>query len=163
LQFILILTLANNLNFSSSFDQIKETSYVFVPHADTTMTGRLTDQVLLIGAMDIDKTFPSVLVVKFDTVQPKNAGSDEVAFFIPVGWTGDRYTSPKDGVQWLVASDFLINPKTPERRLEAPSCLTQAEAGSGNRELMKDLLVVEKVQSLCFCIDPDLVTAHFLS
>jgi hypothetical protein len=29
--------------------------------------------------------------------------------------------------------------------------------------LMNDLLIVEKEQSLCFYIDPDLVTAHFLS
>jgi len=127
------------------------------------MTGRLPDEVLFIGAMDIDKTFPSVFVVGFDPIEPKDAGSDEVAFFIPVGWNGDRYTSPKNGVQRLVASDFLINPKTPERRLEAPSCLTQAETGGRNRELMNDLLFVEKEQSLCFYIDPDLVTAHFLS
>jgi hypothetical protein len=157
------LTLANNLNFSSSFYQIKETCYVFVPHADTTMTSRLTDQVLFIGAMDIDKTFPSVLVVGLDTIQPKNAGSDEVTFFIAVGKISDRYAPPEDGIQRLVSSDFLINPKTPERRLEAPRCLTQAEAGGRNRELMNDPLIVEKEQSLFFCIDPDLVAAHFLS
>jgi hypothetical protein len=123
----------------------------------------LTDQVLFISAMDIDKTLPSVLVVGFDTVQPKNAGSDQVTFFVPIGRIGDRYAPPEDGVQRLVGSDFLINPETPERRLQAPSCLTQAEAGGRNRELMNDPLIVEKKQSLCFCIDPDLVAAHFLS
>jgi hypothetical protein len=29
--------------------------------------------------------------------------------------------------------------------------------------LMNDPLIVEKVQSLFFCVDPDLVAAHFLS
>jgi hypothetical protein len=159
----LILTLANDLNFSSSFYQIKETCYVFVPHTNTTMTSRLTDQVLFIGAMDIDKTFPSVLVVGFDTIQPQDAGSDKVTFFVPVGRIGDRDAPPKDGVQRLVASNFLVNPKTPKRRLEAFTCLTQAEAGSRNRELMNDPLILEEAQSLFFCIDPDLVAAHFLS
>jgi len=158
-----MLTLANNLNFSSSFYQFKETCYVFVPHTDTTMTSRLTNQVLFIGAMDIDKTFPSVLVVGFDAIQPKNAGSDEVTFFIPVGPGGDRYAPAEDGVQRLAVSDFLINPETPERRLEAPGCLTQTEAGGRNRELLNDPLIVDKEQRLLFCIDPDLVAAHFLS
>ena len=158
-----MLTLANNLNFTSSFYQFKETCYVFVTHTDTTMTSRLTNQVLFIGAMDIDKTFPSVLVVGFDAIQPKNAGSDEVTFFIPVERIGDRYAPAKDGVQRLAAPDFLINPETAERRLEALRCLTQAEAGGRNRELMNDPLIVEKEQSLFFCIGPDLVAAHFLS
>jgi hypothetical protein len=127
------------------------------------MTSRLTDQVLFIGAMDIDKAFPSVLVMGFDTIQPKNPGSDEVAFFIPVGGIGDRYAPKEDGVQRLVASNFLVNPKTPERRLEASRCLTQAEARGRNRELMNHPLILEKEQSLFFCIDPDLVAAHFLS
>jgi hypothetical protein len=158
-----MLTLANNLNFSSCVYQIKETRYVFVPHSDATMTSRLTNQMLFIGAMDIDKTFPSVFVVGFDAIQPQNAGSDEVTFFIPVGGIVNRYTPTKDGVQRLVASDFLINPKTPERRLEASGCLAQAKAGGRDRELMNDRLIVEKTQSLFFCIDPDLVAAHFLS
>ena len=127
------------------------------------MTSRLTDQMLFIGAMDIDKTFPRVLVVGFDAIQPKNTGSDEVAFFIPVRRIGDRHAPAEDGVQRLVASDFLINPKTTKRRLEAPRCLAQTEARGRNWELMNDPLIVEKVQSLLFCIDPDLVAAHFLS
>src|SRR5258708_38736803 len=94
-----MLTLANNLNFSSSFYQIKETRYVFVAHTDTTMTSRLTNQVLFIGAMDIDKAFPSVLFVGFYAIQPKNAGSVELTFFIPVGRIGDRYEPSEDGLQ----------------------------------------------------------------
>jgi hypothetical protein len=155
-------TSADDLNLSSCFYQIKETRYVFVPHTDTSMTSRLTDQVLFIGAMNINETFPSVSIVRLDAIQPKNARSDEVTFFIPIGRAGDRDTPTKDGVHRLVASYLLINPKAPERRLKAPSSLAQAEAGGGNRELMNHVLTVEKAQSLFFCIDPDLVAAHFL-
>jgi hypothetical protein len=159
----LMLTLAEDFNFSSSFYQIKQTRYVLVPHANAAMTSRLTDQVFFISAMDVDKTFASVLVVGLDAIQPKNAGGDEVAFFFPIRRIGDRHAAAKNGVHRFVASDFLINPKTAERRLKAPGRLTQAEARARNWKLMDHPLVVEKLQSLFFCIDPDLVAAHFLS
>jgi hypothetical protein len=161
--FFLILTLTNDFNFSSSFYQVKETGDVIVPHSNTTMTNRLADQVFFIGAMDINKTFASVFVVGFDPVQPENARSNEVTFFIPVRGIGDRHPSAKDGVQRLVAPDFLINAEAPERRLEAPGRLTNTEARGRYGELINHALTVEKLQGLCFCIDPDLVAAHFLS
>jgi len=162
-QSFLGVDLANDLNLSSSFYQIKETYYVHVPHTNTAMTNRLADQAFFIGAMNIDKTLAGVLVVGFDTIQPENARGDKVTFFVPVGRIGDRLASAKHGVQRLIASDFLINPKTTERCLQAPGCLTQAKARGRNWELMNDPLIVEKLQGLFFCIDPDLVAAHFLS
>jgi len=158
-----VLNLANDLNFSSSFYQIKDTYYIHVPHTNTTMTSRLTDQVFFIGAMNIDETLAGVQVVGFDTIQPENARGDKVTFFLPIGRIGDRLASAKHGVQRLVASDFLINPKTAEWCLQAPGSLTQAKARGRNWELLNDPLVVEKLQGLFFCIDPDLVAAHFLS
>jgi hypothetical protein len=158
-----MLTLANDFNFSSSFYQIKEIRYVLVPHTNTTMTGRVPNQVFFVGAMNIDKAFASVLVVGLDAVQPEDARGNEVTFFVPVGGIGDRYPSAKDGVQRLVAPDFLIDPKTTERRLEAPGRLTQTEARGRNWELVNHPLIVEKLQGLFFCVDPDLVAAHFLS
>jgi hypothetical protein len=63
----------------------------------------------------------------------------------------------------LVAADFLINAKTTERRLETSGCLTKAETRGRNGELMNDPSIVKELQGLRFCIDPDLVAAHFLS
>jgi hypothetical protein len=161
--FSLMLTLANDFNFSSSFYQIKESYYVIISHSNTTMTNRLADQMFFIGAMDINKAFSSVSVVRFDPVQPENTGGNEIIFPIPVRGIGGRHPAAKDGLQRLVATDFLIDTKTTEWRLEAPGRLTEAETRGRNGELMNDPSIVEKLQRLRFCIDPDLVAAHFLS
>jgi hypothetical protein len=36
------------------------------------MTGRFTDEMFFIGAMNVDETLPSVLIMWFQAVQPKN-------------------------------------------------------------------------------------------
>jgi len=112
-------TLANDFNFGSVFDQLEQTYNVLVAHTDTAVAGGLTDEMLLVGTMDIDIAFPSILIMRLEPIEPDNTGGNEIAFFFPVRGRRRRNSPAKNRVQWLVAPDFLINSEPAKRRLKA--------------------------------------------
>src|SRR2546430_1601442 len=71
-------SLPTNHDRCALVDQVEQLDDIVVAHADTAMTIRRTDFVLVFRAMNIDETVVGVGVAFSEAIEPKNTRRDEV-------------------------------------------------------------------------------------
>jgi len=59
-------------------NESKQFDHVSITHPNATMARRSADFVLMLGAVNIDETIPRIRVVFLTSIEPKNAGHNQV-------------------------------------------------------------------------------------
>ena len=105
----------------------------------------MADEVLAVGAVDVDVAVFAGFVVIFLSLEPEDAGEDQILFFHWVGGfpnTARGFTSNKVGAGFGVVADLLTDPVPAERGLVAVGLGTSAFFGGGDRERAGDRAVI---------------------
>lgn len=95
--------------------------------------------------MDVDVAVFARFVVILFTVEPEDAGEDQILFFHRVGGFPDTtgwFASHKVGAGFGVVADLLTDPVPAERSFVAVGFGTSAFFGGGDRERAGDRAVV---------------------
>jgi len=95
--------------------------------------------------VDVDVAVFACFVVIFLSVEPENAGEDQVLFFHPIGGFPDTtrgFASNELGTEFGVVADLLIDPVPAERGLVAVGFGTGAFFGCGDGKGAGDRAVV---------------------
>ena len=139
------LNLRDDLDSGADGDEVVELGHVGIPKADTAGAGGLADEVFAVGAVDIDVAVFAGFVVIFLSVEPDDAGEDQILFFYRVGGfpdTAGGFASHKVGSGFGVVADLLVDAVPAERGLVAVGFGTSAFFGGGDRERAGDRTVV---------------------
>ncbi len=119
--------LGENFDQCAGLHEIEEPYNVFISHADASVAGRSPDQILLIGAMDVDVAILGIGIFRLQTFEPENAGSDQITLTRPVQLAISRFPADKDRIDRLILADFFRDPKSANRCLPAAHFGSQAE------------------------------------
>ena len=95
--------------------------------------------------MDVDVAVFARFVVIFLSVEPEDAGEDQILFFHRVGGFPDTtgwFASHKVGAGFGVVADLLTDPVPAERSFVAVGFGTSAFFGGGDRERAGDRAVI---------------------
>ena len=95
--------------------------------------------------MDVDVAVFARFVVSFFSVEPEDAGEDQILFFYGVGGFPDAtigFASDKVGAGFGVVTDLLTDPVPAERSFVAVGFGTSAFFGGGDRERAGDRAVI---------------------
>ena len=95
--------------------------------------------------MDVDEAIFARFVVIFLSVEPEDAGEDEILFFHRVGGfpnTARGFASNKVGAGFSVVTDLLTDPVPAERSFVAVGFGASAFFGGGDRERAGDRAVI---------------------
>ena len=105
----------------------------------------MADEVFAVRTVDVDVAFFAGFVVIFLSVEPEDAGEDQILFFHRVGGFPDAargFASNKVGAGFSVVADLLTDPVPAERGLVAVGFGTSAFFGGGDRERAGDRAVI---------------------
>jgi hypothetical protein len=105
----------------------------------------LADEVFAVCAVDVDVTVFACFVVILFTVEPEDAGEDQILFFHRVGGFPDAtrgFASNKVGSGFGAVADLLTNPMPAERGFVAIRFGTGAFFGCGDGKGAGDRAVV---------------------
>ena len=105
----------------------------------------MADEVFTIGTVDVDVAVFTRFVVILFTVEPEDAGEDQILFFHWVGGfpdTASGFASGKVGAGFGVVADLLTDPMPAERGFFAVRFRACAFFGGGNRERAGDGAVI---------------------
>ena len=105
----------------------------------------MADEVLAVGAVDVDVAVFAGFVVIFLSLEPEDAGEDQILFFHWVGGfpnTARGFTSNKVGAGFGVVADLLTDPVPAERGFVAVGFRARSFLCGGDRERAGDGAVV---------------------
>ena len=78
-------SLSHDFDAGAGGDEVVEVDDVGIFQADAAGAGGSADEVFAVGAVDVDVAVPTGAVVGLFTVEPEDAGEDEIFFFHRVG------------------------------------------------------------------------------
>ena len=105
----------------------------------------MADEVLAVGTVDVDVAVFAGFVVIFLSLEPEDAGEDQILFFHWVGGLPDTaggFASNKVGSGFGVVADLLTDSMPTERSFVAVGFGTSAFFGGGDRERAGDRAVI---------------------
>ena len=145
LQEIRKVELGEDLDSGVDGGEVVEFDNVGVSQADAASAGGLADEVFAIGAVDVDVAVFAGAVMVFISVEPEDAGEDEVLFFDGVGRfpdTAGRFAANKVGAGIGVVADLLADAVPAEGSFIAVGFGAYPFFGGGDRERAGDGAVV---------------------
>ena len=96
---------------------------------DAAMTRRAANEFLLVGAMDVNEALPRIAVFRIDSLEPEDAGEDQILVTSPFCYHSGLLAASEDHPLRSPGANFLDDPEAARWSSQAPFLTPDAKAG----------------------------------
>ena len=113
-------------------NQIEKFNEIGIPHANTAVTRRFPNFVFMVGSVNVNEAVSRVRVVRFEPVEPEDAGQNQIIIGRMFVLQTDRLATLENGADGGACPEFFDNAELAERRSHTALLRSETEARGGN-------------------------------